>query len=209
MTQTPEHEVISGYLADVRQTFGAYKRLADKALDQVSDEEFFARSGEGSNSIALIVKHIAGNQRSRWRNFLTEDGEKPDRNRDTEFEHFGESRAELLSFWEDGWSILFSAIDALSPLDLARTVTIRGEPHTVIQAINRQLTHYSYHVGQIVLLAKEARGSEWRTLSVPRNRSADFNRFIEERMKDGTGKSNPLDGPGDFAESDHQGGSKP
>jgi len=209
MTQTAADVVIEGYLEDVRQTFEAYKRLADRALVQVSDKEFFARSGEESNSIALIVKHIAGNQRSRWRNFLDEDGEKPDRHRDTEFELFGESRPELIAFWEEGWSILFDAIGALRPSDLSRTVSIRGEPHTVVQAINRQLTHYSYHIGQIVLLAKGARGADWRTLSVPKNRSADFNRFIQERMKDGTGKSHPLDGPGEFAESDADRGSKP
>jgi hypothetical protein len=126
----------------------------------------------------LIVKHIAGNLRSRWTDFLTTDGEKPDRDRDTEFEVIQDTRESLMQFWEDGWQTLFAAIEPLTEEDFAKTVTIRGEPHSIVEAINRQLTHYSYHIGQIVLLAKHFRSKEWKTLSVPKNRSAEFNQFV-------------------------------
>ena len=150
------------------------KKLADRAEAQVGDEDFFALLDAEANSIALVMKHMAGNMRSRWRDFLTSDGEKPDRRRDTEFErHPEDSRAALRQRWEEGWRLTREAIAALAPDDLARTVTIRGEPHTVLQAIARQLTHYAYHVGQIVLLAKHRAGDRWQTLSIPRGRSRD------------------------------------
>ena len=143
---------------------------ADKAMAQVDDPQFFAVIDDDANSIALIVKHVAGNMRSRWTDFLTTDGEKPDRHRDTEFEReSGDTREAILARWDAGWNVLFAAITSLTPADLGKTVTIRNEPHTVVQAINRQLSHYSAHVGQIVLLAKHFAGQRWQTLSIPKN----------------------------------------
>jgi uncharacterized damage-inducible protein DinB len=165
-------------LEEARQRFANLRQTAEGALAQISDEEFFALpepSGE-TNSIALVVKHIAGNARSRWTDFLTSDGEKPDRDRDTEFERFdSDSRAALMAAWARGWDLVDQALAPLSDDDLERTITIRGEPHTVSQAILRQIAHYGYHVGQIVLLARIARGNDWSTLSVPRGHSAKFN----------------------------------
>lgn len=178
-------QLIKNYQADALQSFRNYKKLAERAIDQVSDEEFFATIDEEANSIGVIVKHIAGNLRSRWSDFLTTDGEKPDRNRDTEFELMEDTRDALMKYWEDGWKTLFDAIEPLTAEDFSRTITIRGEPHTVVEAMNRQLTHYSYHVGQIVLLAKHFRSSEWKTLSVPKNKSAEFNQYLAAREKDG------------------------
>ncbi len=174
-------ELIHIYRDDALSSFRSYKTLAERAIEQVSDEEYFATIDDEANSIALIVKHIAGNLRSRWTDFLTTDGEKPDRHRDTEFELIDDTRDLLMQAWNDGWQTLFDEIGRLTEEDFTRTVTIRGEPHTVIEAINRQLTHYAYHVGQIVLLAKHFRSTEWKTLSVPRNRSADFNKFVSRR----------------------------
>ncbi|QYO66726.1 DUF1572 family protein [Leptolyngbya sp. 7M] len=193
--------LIENYLSDVVGSFRSYKRLAERALEQINDEEFFAQIDEESNSIAIIVKHIAGNQRSRWRDFLTSDGEKPDRDRDTEFELIGDTRASLMDHWELGWQTLFHALEILSPEDLERTVMIRGEPHTVVEAINRQLTHYSYHIGQIVFLAKHLKASEWKSLSVPRNSSAAFNRFIAERAGTGGERKRQMDSAMEFGES--------
>lgn len=187
------------YLADALSTFRAYKRLAERSLDQVTDAEFFEVSGSEANSIAVVVKHIAGNQRSRWTNFLTEDGEKPDRDRDSEFEIAEPDRQELMKSWEFGWKTLLDALSALSPDDLFRTVTIRGEPHSVVQAINRQLTHYAYHIGQIVLLAKQFRDGEWKSLSVPRNRSRQFNEFLKQKASEGVAPSHPLEGTLEFS----------
>lgn len=185
------HEAISlNYLEDAIRSFRSYKRLAERALEQVGDDEFFVQIDEESNSLALIVKHIAGNQRSRWRDFLTSDGEKPDRHRDTEFELIEDTRESLMAFWESGWRTLFEALESLSADDLEKTVTIRGEPHTVVEAMNRQLTHYPYHIGQLVFLAKHLRASEWKTLSVPRNRSAEFNAFLAAKQAEG---AEPLD----------------
>lgn len=178
-------QFINNYQADALQSFRNYKKLAERAIEQVSDEEFFAAIDEEANSIGVIVKHIAGNLRSRWTDFLTTDGEKPDRNRDTEFEMLGDTRESLMKYWEGGWQTLFDAIDPLTAEDFSRTITIRGEPHTVVEAMNRQLTHYAYHVGQIVLLAKHFRSSEWKTLSVPKNKSAEFNQYLATREKDG------------------------
>ena len=167
------------YLQDVRSVARTYKKLADDAIAQVDDAQFAAALGGEENGIALIVKHMAGNLRSRWTDFLTSDGEKPDRDRDAEFELGGaDDRAALLAAWERGWAAFLGTLDALAPADLGRTVTIRGEPHTVIRAIDRGVAHACYHVGQIVLLAKHFAGPGWRTLSIPRGESLAF----EERM---------------------------
>ena len=164
------------YLENVLKNFRDLKRLADRALAQLGDEEFFLRTSEEANSVSLIVKHVAGNLRSRWRDFLTTDGEKPDRRRDSEFEvEGGDTRASLTAAWERGWQILFDEVGALSPGDLTRRVSIRGEAHTVVEAVNRQLTHYGQHVGQIVFLAKHLKADAWETLSIPRGQSETFN----------------------------------
>ncbi len=188
------------FLDDAIGSFASYKRLAERALEQVSDEEFFARIDDESNSLAVMVKHIAGNLRSRWTDFLTSDGEKSDRHRDTEFELINDTRESLMNFWESGWKTLFDALAALTPDDLEKMVAIRGEPHTVVEAINRQLTHYSYHIGQIVFLSKHLKASDWKTLSVPRNRSAEFNQFLAEEQAAGIAKTDRLDAPGEFAD---------
>ena len=156
--------------------FRRAKALADGAMAQITPEQFFAAPSGGDNSIAVIVKHVGGNLLSRWTGFLTSDGEKPGRNRDLEFEiTAGDTQQSLMAQWESGWAALFSALEPLSDADLERTITIRGEPLAVLQAINRQLTHYSYHVGQIVYVAKHYAGRSWRTLSVPKGKSAEFN----------------------------------
>jgi len=179
------NEIAVNYHKDALASFRNYKKLAEKAIDQVSEEEFFAAIDADSNSIAVMVKHIAGNLHSRWRDFLTTDGEKAERNRDMEFELAGDTRQSLMEFWEGGWQRLFENVEPLTETDYSQNVTVRGEPHTVIEAINRQLTHYAYHVGQIVFLAKHLKQSEWITLSVPRNRSADFNQLLAEKQKAG------------------------
>jgi hypothetical protein len=171
-------EFTTSYVQDSLAIFHYYKKLADRAMAQVSDEQLFATLDEEANSIAVVVKHMAGNMRSRWTSFLTTDGEKPDRNRDAEFGDPPATRAALLELWEDGWAHLFQAIEPLTDADLARTITIRGEPHSVMQAINRQVAHYPHHVGQIVLLAKHLCCGQWQSLSVPRNRSSEFNRKV-------------------------------
>lgn len=169
------------YLEDAISNFRGYKKLAERAFEQVSDEEFFSSPDEESNSIAVIVKHMSGNALSRWTDFLTTDGEKPDRNRDLEFVITSETtRADLIGQWEMGWSRLFDALEALRPEDVERKVLIRGKEHTVVQAINRQLTHYAYHTGQIVFLAKHLRAAEWKSLSIPRNKSSEFNAYLAE-----------------------------
>jgi uncharacterized damage-inducible protein DinB len=172
------HKFSTSYIEDSLSLFRYYKKLGEGAIEQVTDEQLFAALDPEMNSIAIIVKHIAGNMRSRWTDFLTSDGEKPDRNRDTEFAQPPATRAELLKLWNDGWERLFAALEPLSDSDLERTVTIRGEPHSVMQAINRQIAHYSYHIGQIVFLAKHLNASGWKSLSVPRNRSAEFNKKV-------------------------------
>ena len=168
--------MISQHFLDesVRQ-FRKLKAQADKALAQTKDEHLFLTLDDGSNSIATLMKHMAGNMRSRWTDFLTTDGEKPDRERDTEFEiAAADTRARLLSLWEDGWARVFAAIGALGPDDVEKKIYIRGEAHTVLEAINRQATHYAAHVGQIVLLAKHFAGARWQTLSIPRGKSKAF-----------------------------------
>jgi Protein of unknown function (DUF1572) len=163
------------WLADVRVQFEKIKRLVEGALAQARDEQLNVAIDAESNSLTVIVKHMAGNLRSRFTDFLTTDGEKPDRDRDAEFEAESEldgpaARQTIMERWERGWQILFTALDALTPADLERDVTIRGERHTVVQALNRQLTHHAYHAGQIVFLAKHLNASEWRTLSMPRRK---------------------------------------
>jgi len=168
----------TSYLEDSLAVFRYYKKLAEGAMVQVTDEQLYAVLDEEMNSIALVVKHMAGNMRSRWRDFLTSDGEKPDRQRDTEFADPPPTRAALMALWEDGWYYLFTALEPLSDADITRTVTIRGEGHSVMQAINRQIAHYAYHCGQIVLLAKHFQHDRWKSLTIPRNKSADFNKRV-------------------------------
>lgn len=164
------------YLEHAVREFRGLKALADGALLQTSDADFFRTLDADGNSIAINVKHVAGNLRSRWTDFLTTDGEKPDRNRDGEFERLNpDTRASLMERWEAGWRTLFDTLARLGPEDLLTKVPIRGEPHTVVQAIGRQMTHYGYHVGQIVQLARTFRGAAWTSLSIPRGQSAAFN----------------------------------
>jgi uncharacterized damage-inducible protein DinB len=195
-------DIAQNFKDDALSSFKNYKRLAERAIKQVDDEQFFQQIDPESNSIAVIVKHIAGNQHSRWRDFLTTDGEKASRDRDSEFEMIDDTRETLMEYWETGWQTLFDAIELLKAEDMEKTVTIRGEPHTVVEAINRQLTHYPYHIGQIVFLAKHFRSGEWKTLSVPRNRSAEFNKFLAERQADGNERLDHLEAPREFAEKD-------
>lgn len=163
------------YLADILDQLGKIRRMGEAGISQVSDDQFAWKPDGESNSIGLIVKHITGNMRSRWTDFLTSDGEKPDRHRDTEFEdESGDSREALMRRWDLCWDLTISVIGALTEQDLLRTIRIRGEDHSVMQAINRQLVHYSTHVGQIVFLAKHLAGKEWKTLSIPRGRSVDY-----------------------------------
>jgi hypothetical protein len=170
----------TSYIEDALAIFRQYKQLGERAMAQVKDEQLFASLDDESNSIAIIVKHMTGNMRSRWTDFLTSDGEKPSRNRDSEFVEPPATREVLMQQWEQGWACLFGAMEPLTDADLGRTVRIRGEAHSVMQAINRQLAHYPHHVGQIILLAKHYAGDRWQTLSVARNRSADFNRKVAE-----------------------------
>ena len=168
----------TSYLEDCLALFRQYKGLAERAMEQITDEQLFATLDPESNSIAIIVKHLAGNMRSRWTGFLTTDGEKPDRRRDVEFIDPPPTRRDLLEAWEDGWKLLFETLESLSDDDLKRTITIRGEAHSVMQAVNRQVAHYGLHVGQIVLLAKHFAGNGWKAVSVPRDQSAEFNRQV-------------------------------
>ena len=171
-------EFTTSYLQDSLTLFRHYKKLADRAMAQIRDEDLFAALDGESNSIAVIAKHMAGNMLSRWTDFLTADGEKTTRNRDSEFVDPPPTRAALLEMWENGWACLLAALEPLKDADLERTVAIRGEPHSVMQAVNRQVAHYSYHVGQIVLLAKHFAGDGWQSLSVPKNKSAEFTRKV-------------------------------
>jgi hypothetical protein len=168
----------TSYIEDALAVFRQYKLLGERAMAQVSDAQLFASLDEESNSIAIIVKHVTGNMRSRWTDFLTTDGEKPNRNRDSEFVDPPATREAIMREWEDGWARVFAAIEPLTDADLGRVVTIRGEAHSVMQAINRQLAHYPQHLGQIVLPAKHYAGEQWQTLSVARSRSAEFNRKV-------------------------------
>jgi uncharacterized damage-inducible protein DinB len=165
----------TSYLEDSLELFRYYKKQAERAMAQVSDEQLFAPIDAENNSIAIVVKHMAGNMRSRWTDFLTTDGEKPNRDRDMEFVQPPASREALLRMWEEGWAVVFGALEPLTDADLGRSVTIRGEAHSVMQAVNRQIAHYAHHIGQIVLLAKHFAGDRWQSLTIPKNRSAEFN----------------------------------
>ena len=174
--------IVQNYFEDSLAALRAYKKLAEKAIAQLKDEEFFVTLDEESNSVAVIMKHMAGNMFSRWTDFLTSDGEKPNRNRDMEFViQSTTTKADVIDYWERGWKCVFEALESLRPEDFEKKVTIRGEEHTIVQAINRQLMHYAYHVGQIVFLAKHFRSAEWNSLSIPRNRSAEFNASMAKK----------------------------
>lgn len=171
-----EDSIATEYLQDMLQRFRHLRHMADSAIEQSNPAAFFTALDPSANSMALIVKHVAGNMLSRWRDFLTTDGEKPDRHRDTEFEiEPGDTRATILARWAAGWDEFFRAVEPLTAQDLGRTIYIRQEPHLVIEAINRQLGHYAYHIGQIVFLAKHLRGTEWQWLSIPPGQSQQFN----------------------------------
>src|SRR5580704_17328483 len=163
------------YLEEERSQMRGHKRMGEGAMAQLRDEDFFVTLDPESNSVAILVKHLAGNMRSRVTDFLTSDGEKLDRFRDREFELTATTtRADVMRWWDEGWACVLSAVEALNPEDVTRTVTIRNEPHTVLQAINRQIAHYAQHIGQIVFLAKHLRSTEWKTLSIPRGKSEEF-----------------------------------
>lgn len=181
------------YLDNVIVEFALLKKQGERAMAQLADEEFFVTLDAESNSVAVLIKHLAGNMRSRWTDFLTSDGEKPDRFRDREFELDADTtREQLLQWWEQGWQLVFGALEPLQSEDAMRTVIIRQEPHTVVQAVNRQLTHYATHVGQIVFLAKHLKSANWKTLSVPRGQSEQFNQQHFERLQAKADQQQPL-----------------
>jgi hypothetical protein len=168
-------DLAAHYLEEASRQMRGHKRLAEGAMAQLSDEEFFRVIDPESNSIAILVKHMTGNMRSRFTNFLSSDGEKPDRHRDQEFViDETTTRADTMRWWEEGWTIVFNALSSLTPEDVTKIVTVRGEPHTVLQAINRQIAHYAHHSGQILFMAKHFRSSEWKTLSIPRGKSEEY-----------------------------------
>lgn len=175
-------DLASHYLDEIRRQMRGYKRLAESAFAQIDDRQFFVTLDPESNSVAILIKHMAGNMRSRFTDLLTSDGEKPDRHRDTEFEISpATTRDDLIKTWEAGWARVFDTIQSLTPDDLLRPAPIRGEPHSVLQALNRALAHYAQHGGQIVFLCKHLRSSEWQTLSVPRGKSEEFNAKMVEK----------------------------
>jgi uncharacterized damage-inducible protein DinB len=176
-------ERTDSYLKDSIEVFRYYKNLGERAMSQCGDPALFESLDAESNSIAIVVKHMAGNMRSRWTDFLTTDGEKPDRNRDSEFEEPATTRAQLMEQWNAGWKRVFDALEPLADADLTRTVFIRGEAHSVMQAINRQIAHYAYHVGQIVFMAKHYGRDSWKSLTVPRKGSASFNADVAAGKK--------------------------
>ena len=172
-------DLASHYLDEIRRQLRGHRRMGEAAMAQLEDKDFFVAIDAEANSIAMLVKHIAGNARSRFSDFLTTDGEKPDRFRDREFEiSMTTSRSEVMRWWEEGWAIVFAALDSLKPEDVLRTVTIRQEPHTVLQALNRALGHYAQHIGQIVFLAKHLQHAQWKSLSIPRGESDKFNQRV-------------------------------
>jgi hypothetical protein len=190
--------IAKNFLDESIQAFENYKKLSEKAFSQISDEEFFKTIDEEANSIAVIAKHIGGNLRSRWSDFLTSDGEKADRDRDAEFVAKNESRGDIMQIWERGWQTLFDTLKSLVIEDLGKTVKIRGEDFTVTKAISRSVTHTAYHVGQIVLFAKHFRSAEWQPLSIPRNKSIEFNQFLAGNEE----KGNYLEAGQKFAEKE-------
>jgi sulfur carrier protein ThiS len=174
------------FLEDALKSFRDYKKLAERAFEQVDESDLFRTIDDESNSIGVNMKHMAGNMLSRWTDFLTSDGEKPNRERDLEFVILPDTtKAAMVAYWEKGWQRVFDAVEPLTAADLMRIVKIRGQDHTVVQAINRQIVHYAYHVGQIVYLAKHFKSSDWQNLSVPKNKSAEFNNYLEEKIKSG------------------------
>jgi hypothetical protein len=177
------HERTDSYVKDSTSIFQYYKKLGENAMAQCPDSGLVALIDPESNSIGIIVKHLAGNMRSRWTDFLTSDGEKSNRNRDAEFEEPPKNRTEILDLWDGGWKSVFTALEALSDADLTKTVKIRGEEHSVMQAINRQIAHYCYHVGQIVFLAKHFAGANWKPLTVPKSKSKEFNADVAAGKK--------------------------
>jgi hypothetical protein len=168
----------TSYLEDSLSLLGYYKGLGERAMAQVQDEHLLTVLDAEMNSIAVIVKHLAGNMQSRWNNFLKGDGESAGRDRDQEFVDPPQTREALMALWEQGWACVFAALEPLSDEDLQRTTTIRGEPHSVMQTINRQLAHYAYHCGQIVLLSKHFQSDKWQSLTIPRGKSGEFNRRV-------------------------------
>jgi hypothetical protein len=189
-------QIIENYKTDTLEAFRNYKKMAERAIEQVAADEYFKAIDAESNSIAVIVKHIGGNLRSRWTDFLTTDGEKADRHRDSEFISDTDTRAFLNELWETGWNALFGTLESLKTEDFSKTVKIRGEEFSVVKAINRSLAHTAYHIGQITFLAKHFRASDWKTLSIPRGQSDSFNAYLTEK-KDTT---HYLDAAQDFAE---------
>jgi uncharacterized damage-inducible protein DinB len=176
-------DLAADYIDEIFRGLRGHKRLADDSIAQLSDQQFFAQLDPESNSVAIIVKHMAGNLRSRFTNFLTTDGEKPDRNRDQEFLLTSDTRDQLLQWWEQNWELLFETINSLQPGDLERTVTVRGQPHSVLQALSRAVSHCAYHTGQITFLAKHWKGAEWKSLSVPKGQSEQFNANMFAKYK--------------------------
>lgn len=177
-------DLAAHYLEEARRQMRGHKHMGEGAMSQLRDEDFFVTLDPESNSVAILVKHLAGNMRSRFTDFLTSDGEKRDRFRDREFEvTSATTRADVMKWWEEGWSCVLGAIDGLKPEDVMRTVTIRGEPHTVLQAINRQIAHYAAHSGQIVFLAKHLRSNEWKTLTIPRGKSEAYKTVVPKSGK--------------------------
>ena len=195
----PDISFTEDYLADALSSFRAYKKLADKAIAQTRGDELFVKLDDEGNSIAIVMKHIAGNMLSRWTDFLNSDGEKPDRNRDMEFVIEERGREDVIAYWERGWKCVFDAIEPLTSADFSRTVTIRGQEHSIVQAINRQLMHYAYHIGQIVFLAKHFRSTEWQSLSIPRNRSAQFNQYLDQSGDRSADREKQFDAVVDFS----------
>ena len=176
-------EINHNYLESVKKQLLYYKTIAEKAMDQLEVDQLFVAINGDNNSIAVIIKHMSGNMLSRWTDFLTTDGEKEGRNRDAEFENTFETKAELMKFWDNGWNCLFDAINALKPEQLSEIIYIRNEGHTVVEAINRQLAHYPYHIGQIVFYAKMLKTSDWESLSIPKNKSVNYNADKFEKEK--------------------------
>lgn len=172
------HQFTTSYIQDATSLFQYYKKLGEGAMAQLNDEQLFTALDPEMNSIAIVVKHMYGNMRSRWTDFLTSDGEKSDRKRDSEFEGPPRAREEVMKLWNEGWQIVLTTLESLSDADMNRTITIRGEAHSVMQAINRQIAHYAYHIGQIVFLAKHLQEKNWKSLSVPRGKSEEFNRRV-------------------------------
>src|SRR5574338_96157 len=197
--------IVQNYHEDAVKAMRAYKKLAEKALAQLKDEEFFVTLDEEANSVAVVMKHMAGNMISRWTDFLTSDGEKPDRNRDMEFVIEPDTtKDEVIAYWERGWQTVFDALEPLRPADCEKKVSIRGEPHTIVQALNRQLMHYAYHIGQIVFLAKHFRSAQWNSLSIPRNRSAEFNAYLNTQPAAAVDREKQFDAAAGFAKSSEQ-----